>query len=38
LTAIARETSTTIYKLKHDMLSSYLRQELRSPTVCMASA
>jgi hypothetical protein len=38
LTAIARKTHTTIYKLKHDMLSDYLRQELRSPSVRMAFA
>jgi hypothetical protein len=33
-----RKTHTTIYKLKHDMLSDYLRQELRSPSVRMAFA
>ena len=38
LTAIARKTGTTVYKLKHDMLSNYLREELRSPSVSMVFA
>ena len=38
LAAIARKACKTVYQIKHDMLSDYLRQELRSPSVCMASA
>jgi hypothetical protein len=38
LTAIARKTCKTVYQIKHDMLSDYLRQELRSPSVRMAFA
>lgn len=38
LTRIARKTQTTIYQLKHNMLSDYLRQELRNPSVCMSFA
>jgi len=38
LTALARKACTTVYKLKHNMLSSYLRHELRSPSVRMAFA
>jgi len=35
LAAIARQACTTIYKVKNQMLSHYLRQELRSPCVRM---
>jgi hypothetical protein len=38
LTAIARKTGTTVYQIKQNLLSSYLRQELRSPSVRMAFA
>ena len=36
LTAIARKALTNIYSLKKGMLSHYMRQELRSPSVRMA--
>lgn len=38
LTALARNAGKTIYQIKRDMLSGYLRQELRSPSVSMAFA
>ncbi len=38
LTAIARKIGTNVYRLKEEMLSSYLRQELRSPSVPMGFA
>ena len=38
LTELARKSMKTIYQIKHDMLSDYLRQELRSPAVRFASA
>lgn len=38
MTSIARKTGTTIYKIKNEMFSTYLRQELRSPSVPMAFA
>lgn len=38
LTKIARNSYTTIYRIKHDLLSNYLRQELRSPAVSMKLA
>ena len=38
LTAIARKVGTNIYRLKEEMLSNYLRQELRSPSVSMGIA
>jgi len=38
LTHLARAAATTVYKLKRDMLSNYLRQELRSPSIKMAAA
>jgi len=38
LTQIARKTYKTVYQIKHDMLSNYLRQELRSPSVRMGFA
>ena len=38
LTAIARKACRTAYQIKQDMLSDYLRQELRSPSVRMALA
>ena len=36
MTAIARKALTNIYNLKKGMLSHYMRQELRSPSVRMA--
>lgn len=38
LTRIARKTETTVYQIKQNMLSDYLRHELRSPSVRMAFA
>ena len=38
LTSLARKTMTNVYQLKRGMLSDYLRQELRSPSVTMAFA
>jgi Transposase DDE domain len=38
LTAVARKACSNVYKLKRDMRSGYLRQELRSPSVRMAFA
>ena len=35
---VAHETGQTIYQVKHGLLSKYLRQQLRSPTVRMALA
>ena len=37
LTELARKSMKTIYQIKHEMLSNYLRQDLRSPTVRFAS-
>jgi ribosomal protein L32 len=38
LKAIARETGATMYQLKQNLLSDYLRQELRRPSIRMALA
>lgn len=38
LTDLARKALTNVYQLKHGILSDYLRQELRSPSVWMALA
>lgn len=38
LKQVAQETQRTIYRVKHDLLSDYLRQQLKSPTVIMALA
>ena len=38
MTKIARRAGTNIYQLKSSMLSSYLRHELRSPSVLMCFA
>ena len=35
---LARKASTTVYQLKRSLLSDYLRQELRSPSISMAFA
>ena len=33
LTELARKSATTVYQVKKNMLSDYLRRELRSPSV-----
>lgn len=38
LTEVARKTRQTIYQVKRGLLDSYLRQELRNPTVSMGFA
>lgn len=38
LTKLARETMTTIYQIKENLLSAYLREELRSPRISMVRA
>ena len=38
LADIARQTSRTIYRVKHDMLDDFLRRELRNPSVSMRLA
>jgi hypothetical protein len=38
LKQIAWDTQQTVYKVKHGLLSDYLRQQLRSPTVTMVLA
>ena len=38
LTRLARKASTTVYQLKRSLLSDYLREELRSPSIPMAFA
>jgi Transposase DDE domain len=38
LTQLARSAGSNIYQLKKSLLSDYLRQELRSPTISMAFA
>ena len=38
LKQVAHETSRTIYQVKHDLFSDYLRQQLRSPAVQMTFA
>ena len=38
LKQVAHETGQTIYQVKHGLLSDYLRQQLRSPSVQMAFA
>lgn len=38
LTELARKSMKTIYQIKHEMMSGYLRQELRSPAVRFVSA
>lgn len=37
LTALARNSMKTIYQIKHELMSGYLRQELRSPVARFAS-
>jgi len=38
LKQVAQETQQTIYQVKHGLLSDYLRQQLRSPTIQMTLA
>lgn len=38
LKQVAWDTQQTVYKVKHGLLSDYLRQQLRSPTVTMVLA
>jgi len=38
LKQVAADTQRTIYQVKHDLLSDYLRQQLRAPTVKMVLA
>ncbi len=38
LKEVAFETQRTVYQVKHDLLSDYLRQQLKSPTVQMRFA
>ena len=38
LKQVAHETGRTIYQVKHGLLSDYLRQQLKSPTVKMTLA
>ena len=38
LKEVAFETQRTVYQVKHDLLSDYLRQQLKSPTVQMRLA
>lgn len=35
---VAEETARTLYRVKHDLLADYMRQQLRSPTVKMILA
>jgi hypothetical protein len=38
LKQVANETKRTVYRLKHGLLSDYLRQQLKSPTIQMTFA
>ncbi len=38
LKEIANQTEQTIYRLKHELLSDYLRQQLKSPAIQMTFA
>jgi hypothetical protein len=38
LKQVAAETNQTIYKVKHGLLSDYMRQQLKSPAVTMVLA
>jgi hypothetical protein len=38
LNQIAEETARTVYRVKHDLLADYMRQQLRSPSVKMILA
>ena len=36
LKQVAQETQPTIYRVKHDLLPDYLRQQLKSPVIKMS--
>ncbi len=38
LKQVANQTKQTVYRLKHELLSEYLRQQLKSPSIQMTSA
>ena len=38
LKSVARQTQQTIYQVKHGLLSDYLRQQLRNPSISMSLA
>ena len=38
LKQVAAQTQQTIYQVKHGLLATYMRQELRSPAIRMAFA
>ena len=38
LKQVANQTRQTVYRLKHELLSDYLRQQLKSPAILMAFA
>jgi len=38
LKQVANETKQTVYRLKHELLSEYLRQQLKSPAIQMSFA
>lgn len=38
LNQVAQEAQQTVYKVKHGLLSDYLRQQLKSPTIAMVLA
>jgi len=38
LKQVANETKQTVYRLKHELLSDYLRQQLKSPSIQMSFA
>ena len=38
LKQVAQQTEQTVYKLKRDLLSDYMRQQLKSPTISMILA
>lgn len=38
LNQVAQEAKQTVYKVKHGLLSDYLRQQLKSPTIAMVLA
>ena len=38
LKQVAQETEQTVYKLKRGLLSDYMRQQLKSPTISMVLA
>jgi hypothetical protein len=38
LKQVAQDAHTTIYQVKHGLLSAYLRQQLKAPTIKMLLA